>query len=286
MSGTEHTDEDGSVCVVTGANSGVGFATARLLAGRDARVFLLCRSRERGGEAADRIAGESGRRPELRIVDLADLDSVRSAAARLADELPRIDVLVNNAGVYRASLDRLPGGVEATLGINHLGHFLLTRRLEPLLLRGSGRVINVSSEAHRRARLTLDTLDDVIYGRGPYSGMVAYADSKLANILFTTELARRYDPEELAVAAVHPGVLSTRIWHQNGNLLSRFMRLLSPLLGSPATGGEAVLTAADRRASAVHGRYYRKEELAEPTPEATDPALARALWERSEELVF
>ncbi len=273
------------ICAVTGANSGVGFQTARGLASSGARVVLVCRSAARGQAAAQRIRQEIGTADlQLRIVDLSSLAQVRQLARQLTGELDRLDLLVNNAGVYRARLERTEDGFERTLAVNHLSHFCLTRLLHPLLLRGSGRVVNVSSEAHRAGNLQRRSLEDILRGRVSYNGWQAYADSKLANVLFTRELAARYGSEELTAVAVHPGLLATRIWNQNANPLSLLLRLYKPFMGRPRIGGEFVRFVADAPERAVNGRYFNRKTGEEPAPAARDAELAAELWRVSERL--
>ena len=273
------------VAVVTGANSGVGFETAHLLAEMGSTVVLVCRDRGRGEAAMDRIrARVPSADLRLEVTDLAELGEVRALGEALSEDFPAIHLLVNNAGVYRAGLERTSDGFEKTMAVNHLSHFLLTHLLMPQLLAGGGRVINVSSEAHRRAKLATGSLKECLHGQGRYSGMVAYSDSKLANILFTQELAERFPAHELSTCAVHPGVLATRIWNQNRNFLSLLMTFLKPIMGKPMVGGEAVSFLAQEPSAAIHGRYFDRKREVRPAPPAQDEALARELWELSTEL--
>lgn len=273
------------ICIVTGASSGVGFHTARGLASCGDRVILVCRSAVRGRAAARRIQEERGTADvQLCLADLSSLTQVRQLARRLTQQLDRLDLLVNNAGVYRARLERTEDGFERTLAVNHLSHFLLTRLLYPLLLRGPGRVVNVSSEAHRAGNLESRSLEDTLRGRVPYSGWQAYADSKLANVLFTRALAARHGAGELAAVAVHPGLLATRIWNQNANLVSLLSPLYKPFMGHPRTGGEVVRFVADAPAHAVTGRYFNRKAAEEPARLAQDTLLAAELWTLSEQL--
>lgn len=273
------------ICVVTGANSGVGFETTRLLAESGAAVILVSRDRRRGEAAMERIREESpSAKLRLEVADLSSMDQVRNLGTTLAESLPAVDLLVNNAAVVRAGLEKTEDGLEKTMAVNHLSHFLLTHLLFSRLIASAGRVINVSSEAHRRGRLTSDTLEETFREPTRYSGMQAYSDSKLANILFTSELARRHPVEELTACAVHPGVLATRIWNQNRTPLSLFMVLLKPIMGRPSVGGKAVAQLALESAEGVHGRYFEKRREAWPSPPARDEGLARDLWDLSSKL--
>lgn len=273
------------ICVITGANSGVGFEATRLLAEEGATVVLVCRDRGRGEAAVEDIQKKvPSARLSLEVADLASLDQVRSLAAKLAQTLPAVHLLVNNAAVIRADLEKTDDGFERTMAVNHLAPFLLTHLLLPQLLASTGRVINVSSEAHRRGRLKAETLGETLRAPARYSGMQAYSDSKLANILFTAELARRYPLDQLSTCAVHPGVLATRIWNQNRTPLSLLMVLLKPIMGKPSVGGDAVAFLANEPAQAIHGRYFNKQKEARPMDPAHDEELARDLWELSMDL--
>lgn len=272
-------------CVVTGANSGVGFEASLLLADSGARVVLACRNRSRGEDAVGQIRAQVPKGDlRLEIADLASLEQVRMLGARLSRDHPEIDILVNNAGVYRSELGRTEDGFEKTMAVNHLSHFLLTHLLLPPLLATRGRVINVSSEAHRRARLRVQTLEAALRGERRYSGMGTYSDSKLANILFTSGLARRYSAHELAVCSLHPGVLATRLWNQNQNPLSLLMVLFKPFMGRGSVGGDAVAFLANEPGPSIHGRYFNKRRVVDPAPPGRDQDLAEALWDLSQAL--
>lgn len=269
-------------CVITGANSGVGFEAAASLAQLGASVVLVCRSRERGEAAVGSIRNQTpAANLRLEVADLSSLQQVRDLAGILATSLPSVEVLVNNAGVYRANLERTEDGFERTFAVNHLSHFLLTHLLLPRLLEGAGRVINVASEAHRRGKLSVESLEESFRGGSHYDGWKTYSNSKLANILFTRELARRHDSGSLATCAVHPGVLATRIWNQNRNPISLLMVLFKPFMGRASVGGDSIVFAAQERAETIHGMYLDKKRLAEPTRMGRDDSLAQGLWEVS-----
>lgn len=273
------------ICAVTGANSGVGFESARGLARSGARVILICRSATRGEAAIQRIHEEvRGSDLQLRTVDLSSLAQVRALAEQLNGELDRLDLLVNNAGVYRARCEITEDGFERTMAVNHLSHYCLTRLLHGLLLRGAGRIVNVSSEAHRSARLDRRPLEDILRGNVRYNGWRAYADSKLANILFTRELADRYGSEGLTAVAVHPGTLSTRIWNQNTNPASLLLRLFKPFMGRPRVGGEAVQFVAEAPRNVVNGLYFNRKSAVDPKSTARNASLAAELWTLSQRL--
>ncbi|MFI1207649.1 oxidoreductase [Streptomyces sp. NPDC020802] len=204
-------DQSGRTAVVTGANSGIGYVTARELARRGARVVLACRSESRGTEAADRLAGEApGAEVEFVRLDLGDLDSVREFAAVYGSAHERLDVLVNNAGVMALPQGRTVDGFETQFGVNHLGHFALTGLLLPTLLTTPGaRVVSVSSTMHATANIDINDLNsEQRYGR-----WTAYSRSKTANLLFVHELARRLAAtgSDVVAAAAHPGYAATNL---------------------------------------------------------------------------
>ena len=205
-------DLTGKVAVVTGASSGIGFETAKELARKGAETVLACRSQERGQRALDAIQTEIPEaKAELMLLDLASLASVERFATEFGERYSRLDVLANNAGVMGGPYTETEDGFERQVGTNHLGHFALTGRLiDPLLATPGARVVNVSSLAHRRARLDLD---DLFYERGGYGGWTAYFRTKLLNLLFTYELQRRFEGAgvEAHSLAAHPGFSATRL---------------------------------------------------------------------------
>ena len=279
--------ESGEICVVTGANSGVGKSASRLLAASGATVVMLCRDRQRGAAAQAEIQQHAdGSTVHLHLADLASLDAARSAGEALRAQFQRIDVLVNNAGAFRARREITVDGFEMTFAVNHLAHFLLTYTLLEPLKAAAGRVINVSSEAHRSGKLRRRPLEEIIRGAGRYNGWTAYQDSKLANVLFTFELARRLgESGGVTTNALHPGVLATRIWNQNADPVSLLMRLFKPLMGRPSRGGKAVARlAADPELEGVTGKYYKVLVESPAADAAHDIELARELWELSAEL--
>ena len=286
------------LALVTGANSGVGRETTRMLARSGWTVLMLCRSLDRGRAALDGIHAElaaegtgSSRDPgdlHLLPLDLGDLNDVRRAGGEIGDWLDhrglQVDALVNNAGLYRASLERTPQGFERTMAVNHLGHFLLTRELEPRLRRQGVRVVNVSSEGHRRGKLTGRPLMDVLRGEGSFGGVQAYCDSKLANVLFTEELQRRWGGDGVTSVAVHPGTLATAIWDRNRNFLMWVAKRLKRWMGDPSEGGRAVSRLVEEvPAVEMAGQYYNREARVDAQPPAGDTDLARELWRMSEE---
>jgi retinol dehydrogenase-12 len=270
----------GQVYLITGGNSGIGREVAMDLAGRGAHLFLACRSRPRATPVVDelrRSAGQGGPdRIELLDLDLARLASVRSAAATfLARKLP-LHGLINNAGLVARGLTA--DGFELIFGVNHLGHFLLTELLrERLVASAPARVVTVASRAHLRAR----GIDWEAVRRPTRSrvGMTEYGVSKLANVLFSAELARRLAGTGVTTYSLHPGVIATEIWRR---IPWPIRPLMNAFMASPRDGARTVLDCATSPARAAEsGLYYQDCRPRAPSPLAQDPRLAAELWERS-----
>ncbi|WP_324795697.1 oxidoreductase [Streptomyces cyaneofuscatus] len=287
-------DQTGRVAVVTGANSGLGLATARALARRGARVILAVRDKEKGRRAvADIAAGQPSADLEVRGLDLADLDSVRAFSDALHADRPRLDLLVNNAGVMAPPRSSGAQGHELQFAANHLGHFALTGLLLDLLEQGQDpRVTTVTSVNHRKARLHFDNLN----GERGYRPMVFYDRSKLANAVFGHELHRRLTAAGSPVRSVlaHPGYTATRLQTSapTGLVKLLFGRVLLPLAQHPDAGALPQLYAATApgvRGGELIGPDGRGELRGGPirvplAPAATDAETGRRLWEVSEEL--
>ena len=294
--GTRWTADDipdltGKVAIVTGANSGIGFEAARELARKGVATVLACRSVERGQRALDALRAElPAADAVLMELDLASLDSI----GRFADAFrERLDLLINNAGIMAVPYARTADGFESQMGVNHLGHFALTGQLIALIAATPGaRVVNVSSLAHRNASLDFG---DLLYENGGYSPMRAYGRSKLANLLFTHELRRRFEAagvDALALAA-HPGFSETGLAvHLRRGWQAPVMLLISLLSQSAARGALPTLRAA-ADADARDGQFYGPHGImgirgfpvaVEPSAAARDEDAARRLWEASERL--
>ena len=281
-------DQHGRVAVVTGANTGLGFETARMLAARGATVVLAVRDVEKGKKAAARITGDV----TVQALDLTSLDSIRAAAADLRAAHPRIDLLINNAGVMYTPKQTTADGFELQLGTNHLGHFALTGLLLDRLLPVPGsRVVTVSSTGHRiRAAIHFD---DLQWERS-YSRVGAYGQAKLANLLFTYELQRRLAPHGTTVAvAAHPGVSNTELVRHAPAALRVPVTWLAPLLTQRPEMGALPTVRAATDPAVVSGQYYgpgnRGEvrgypKLVTSSPDSHDEATQQRLWTVSEEL--
>ena len=272
---------EGKVCVVTGATSGIGKAAATALAGLGATVVLVGRDRGRTEAAAAEIRSESAPPPRAEIADLASMEQVRGLAERLAG-LERIDVLINNAGLVLRERRITPDGCEHVFALNHLAPFLLTNLLLPKLTASvPARVVTVTSDAHSAARLDLS---DPNLERG-WDSWRSYANSKLANILFTRELARRLDGTGVTANCAHPGVVRTGFGRQASPLLKLGITIGRPFMLSPDRGADTIVYLASSPAVADQtGGYYARRQLREPSAAARDDAAARKLWEISENM--
>ncbi len=280
-------DLTGRVAIVTGANSGIGKITAGSLASMGAHVVLACRSVERGAAAAAELVNEDPNRSiEVLRLDLSDLTDVRRFVVDFRGRHPRLDILVNNAGRVVGEHNISAQGHELTLATNHLGPFLLTTSLLDLLEESEdGRVVTVASVAHRQG--TID-LDDLQGDAREYAALTVYAASKLANVLFTRELARRVGPGSVAVNCVHPGTIRSG-FAQDGDG-PRWMQLLMPLARwtfmTPELGADCqTWLAAAPEARALHGAYVVRRRPGRVSKEGRDDALATGLWNATEELV-
>lgn len=266
--------------VVTGASDGIGAAAARALAARGERVVVVGRSPDRTRAVAREIGAPH------HVADFARLDEVRRLAATLRERYPRIDVLANNAGGLMGPHERTVDGFERTLQVNHLAPFLLTHGLLEPLLAARGRVVTTSSVA---ARLFSGLDVDDLHHTRAYTPLTAYADAKLANVLFTRELHRRFHGAGLSAAAFHPGIVATGFAGETTDPLGRLYR--SPLrrlvMVSPAQGADTLVWLATARPGHdwASGGFFRRRRPARTSSRADDPALAAALWERSAEMV-
>ena len=276
----------GRVCAITGASSGLGLETARALAGMGATVALLCRSVERGERAREQIATATGNE-DLHVVacDHANLDSVRAAAGELLARLDMLHVLVNNAGLMLMQRRITVDGHEETFQVNHLSAFALTALLrERLAASAPARVITVSSIAHRAAMLNFEDLQS----ERLYDGLYVYGRSKLANVLFTYELARRLEGSGVTANTLHPGLVRTGFGHNNGPAMRAFMTLsqLPPLACSARRGARTQIWLASADAvQGESGRYYARRRARRSSRSSYDQDAQRRLWDASEELL-
>ena len=275
-------DLTGRCCVVTGATRGIGRATAEGLGKLGASLILICRRAEDGAEVAASITESGGPTPQVVLCDLSSQASIRSAATEIVREHPRLQILVNNAGVLLRSREVSVDGYEMQLAVNHLSYFLLTNLLLDALKAGApSRIVNVSSGAHQGGRIDFDSLQS----ERRYDPIRVYSMTKLANILFTHELARRLEGTRVTVNAVHPGVIATR--------------LLADYLDVPATGGgtdrtfggnpergaeTSIYLAASPEVEGISGGYFVNRQEGRSSSASYDEATALKLWDVSARL--
>ncbi len=288
-------DQDGKIFIITGANSGLGLASAKALASKKARIIMAIRNLEKGLKSQQDILDEIPRADlDLRELDLADLASINRFASGINSDYKKVDVLINNAGIMATPYRKTVDGFEQQFGTNHLGHFALTGKLLKLLLKTAGsRIVNVSSIAARRGKIYFDDL----LAAHSYKPWNRYQQSKLANLLFTFELQRRLEANQLnlEVIAAHPGVSATNLHKAmdvNQHLISTYDILMKRLLPDAAKGALSILYASTDP-HAHSGGYYGPGgwfELAGLPSEARvpkqakDPDTAQKLWEISEKL--
>ena len=280
-------DLPNKIILVTGATSGIGEVTARELARQGAHVVILARNAEKAAKTQQKIIQATGNeRVDVVLADLSNLSQVRAVAADLHARYPRLDVLVNNAGLmFGAERQVSAEGYELTLATNHLGPFLLTSLLFDLVRNApAGRIVNVASMAYRFSRPTLDDLQSA----RSYSAALEYGTTKLFNIMFTQELARRLraaDAEQVTTNCLHPGAVATGYGTHSGGWLGAAIALARPFMISPEKGAEtSIFLASDPSVAAVSGGFFDKKK---PVPVKSDfntPENSRRLWELSEEL--
>lgn len=272
---------NGKIVVVTGGNTGIGKATVEGLAKAGATVVIACRDVGKGQAAADEIAAKTGSKVlSVMALDLASLASVRAFAAAFAAKFPRLDVLVENAGVSTGKRQVTADGLEMDFGVNHVGHFLLTELLLPLLEASApSRIVVVSSSVHTGAKLDFDDLQ----GEKSWSTFGAYGRSKLANMLFVHALAKRLAGKNVVVNALHPGVISTELARDFPAPMRLFARWF---FKSPEQGARTSLhLATSPEGGTVSGKYFIDAKVAKPSASAVDDALAERLWTETERLV-
>ena len=275
---------DGKTCVVTGATSGVGYHSARRLAKAGARVVMLCRNPEKARKVQDELSREFGAETDVFIADMRNLAELARAAAEVAKKYPKIDVLVNNAGVFNKRRRLTPDGHEEIFGIIHLAAFVLTTALIPNLKAAApARIIDINSEGHRFGGLKMDDLD---WSRRLYIPLQAYGAAKIAQLLTGLELSRRLQSSGVSVFIMHPGAVRTNIG-MNNNFFYRFYNryILGLFLKDPAVSGEAVhyLAAAPELAGAT-GKYYNQTIEEKPASYVVSERLQREIWDYSEQI--
>ncbi|MHA7963843.1 SDR family oxidoreductase [Paenibacillus sp. CAU 1782] len=275
----------GKIVLVTGANAGMGLAAVIELAKAGAEVVMACRSKQRGEEARAKALAQSGAAHiELMLCDLGNFASIASFCALFAEKYSRLDVLINNAGVVSLKRELTDDGYESMLGVNHLGHYLLTNKLLGLLLASpQGRIVVVSSGAYKIGRIHFQDIN-LQHGFNVAKG---YSQSKLANILFTRELARRLEGSKVTVNCLHPGAVGTSLGVNRDTGFGKSMHaLLRPFFLTPLEGAETMLyLASSEEGGASSGNYYYKRKRQKLSARALDDEAAKRLWDWSEEQI-
>jgi NAD(P)-dependent dehydrogenase (short-subunit alcohol dehydrogenase family) len=278
--------QEGRTAIVTGASGGIGLWTAAGLAKACAHVILVCRDAKRGAAAKTFITRAGNRPPDLVLADFSDLNAVRKAGAAIAARYPQIHILVNNAGLFSRKRELTKDGYEMTFAVNHLAPFLFTDTVLPALEQGGARgrharIVTVASAASERACLQPG---DLMSARR-YSMFGAYSQSKLANILFTKELARRLPPRLVSANCLHPGMVATGIGNKGG-IEGLAWSAMKPFLITPEEGAvNSLYVATAPDIEGVSGAYFVKMHPANPNPVTNDADLAAQLWFESEKLV-
>jgi len=269
------------IIIITGANSGIGKETAVSLAKKRAKIVMLCRNEKRGREALEEIKNySSSDNVELIIADLSNQESIYSAVNQFKSKYDHLDVLINNAGLILKERELTPDGYETTFAVNHLGHFLLTNLLLDILIKSApSRIINVSSAAHKYAKLNLD---DINLDK-KYRAFRAYGNSKLANTLFTYELARRLEGTGVTVNALHPGGVKTNF---GKGQFKGFMPFASLFMINAKKGAKtSIYLASSPEIEDVSGKYFVKSKPVKSSKISYNEDLQRKLWELSERMI-
>jgi NAD(P)-dependent dehydrogenase (short-subunit alcohol dehydrogenase family) len=275
-------DLHGKTVLITGANQGIGKASAIALGKMGANLVLVCRSAEKAKAAVAEIQVAGAKNVELLIGDMGSQADVRRVAAEFKAKHDRLDVLLNNAGLLSTSRRETVDGIEETFAINHLGYFLLTNLLLDVLKKSApSRVVSVSSRAHNGAKMRWD---DVQMKSG-WSAMSSYSQSKLYNILFTRELAKRLEGTGVTANCLHPGVIASGFGHTYGGFVSFLVTLAKPFLITPEKGAETqVWLASSPEVEGVTGKYFDKCKEARPSRAALEEDAPAKLWALSETL--
>lgn len=270
----------GKTCLITGANSGIGKVTARAIAEMGARVTIVCRNRERGEPALEEIRRESGNHSvELMICDFSSQSQIRRLAEEFKSKHDRLDILVNNAGLMMNKRALTEDGLETTFAVNHLGYFLLTNLLLDLIKRSApARIVNVASLAHRGGHINFDDLQS----EREFRTMPVYRQSKLANILFTYELARRLEGTAVTVNCLHPGIIGTDIARRFPWIIRAALKLF--FTGVEKGAETSIYLATSPEVKNTTGKYFDNKAETQTSRESYDEETARKLWEVSEQL--
>lgn len=282
---SHQTTMQGKICLVTGATAGIGQAAALLLAHQGATIVGVGRNPAKNEASTQMIKDKTGNLAvEYLLADLSSQEEIRSLAQQYRDKYDRLDVMVNNAGATFGKRMESVDGIEMTFALNHLGYFLLTNLLSDILEASApSRVINVSSSLHKLGKLDFD---DIPFEDG-YARSKAYQRSKLANIAFTYELARRFSNQKVTVNAINPGLVATNVGQSAGGISAKVKGLVDKIIGlTPEEGAQTIIyLAASPEVNGVTGRYFVKEKSIPSSKVSYDLEFCRRLWEVSESLI-
>jgi NAD(P)-dependent dehydrogenase (short-subunit alcohol dehydrogenase family) len=268
----------GTTVVVTGATSGIGEVAADRLAAKGARIVFIARDKARGEETLKHLrAIAPGQAHAAYYADLSQISEMKRVSAEIAAAEPKIDVLINNAGALFNTRKLSADGLEMTFAVNHMAYFVVTNLLRPRMGQGA-RIVSTSSDAHKGAKLNFDDLQS----EHRYSGFGVYGRSKLCNILFTRELARRLKGTGVTANCLHPGFVATRFGDKSGGIVSFAVRAAKNFALTPEQGAETIVyLASSPDVADVSGGYFYKSKIATPTNEAQNDADAKKLWDAS-----
>ncbi|MFV1885307.1 MAG: SDR family oxidoreductase [Balneola sp.] len=271
------------LCVITGANSGIGFETARELVRQGAFIVMVCRNEDKAEAAKSELLEENpGSGVDIILCDFASQDEIRKAANTITSSYDKIDLLINNHGFVAASYNETVDGLEETFAVNHIGYFLFTNLLlDQVKAAGKARIINVASDAHKAGKFDPEN----IQLKENYSNWTAYGNSKLYNILFTIELAERLKGTGVTANCLHPGVIKSNFGSNSTFLVRLFWKIAGPFMKSNKEGAQTTiyLATADE-VEEVNGAYFKNSKVTIPSDQALDKEAAEKLWEISEEL--
>jgi NAD(P)-dependent dehydrogenase (short-subunit alcohol dehydrogenase family) len=275
----------GKICLVTGGTNGIGKATAHTLAQMGATVVIVGRDAQKAAQVSKEIQTASGNQNvDWLLADLSSQQDIRRLAAEFKSKYSQLHVLINNAGGTFMTRQLSVDGIEMSFALNHLAYFLLTSLLLDMIKASApARIINVSSDAHSGGKIEFDNLQ----GERSYSGIGPYGNSKLANILFTIELANRLEGTGVTVNVLHPGLVSTGFGKNNPGLIMKIMGIIIPLIArSPERGAKtSIYLVSSPAVQNITGKYFVDCKVTQPASQATDMVVARKLWDVSAELV-
>jgi NAD(P)-dependent dehydrogenase (short-subunit alcohol dehydrogenase family) len=267
---------EGKICLITGGTSGIGQQTALALARQGARVVITYRDKGKAIETGNNIVAKTGAVIDIFYCELSDFASIRKFAAEFISKYERLDVLINNAGIWETPRKLSADGIELNFAVNHLAPFLLTNLLLNMLRNSApARIIIVSSNAHKNTDIRFDDIEM----RDKFNGFMAYSQSKLANVLFSIHLAEMLKQEDVTVNCVHPGVVATKIFDNIGKMAASMARvfMISPQKGAETT----VYLATSDEVSNITGKYFDKKKVVISSPASQDIEAAKKLWDLS-----